>query len=163
MGLFKKRAEGKRKILYAPVAGRAFPITEVPDPAFAEGMLGKGIAIMPAEGRVYAPCDGVMDMVFPTGHGVSLVADWGAEVLIHVGLETVSLGGKPFLVHGTTGDKVKKGQLLIEADLEAIKAAGLSTVTAMVICNSDVYRDMRTDVGRDVTNADAVIEVWSRT
>ena len=76
----------------------------------------------PAEGKVYAPCDATVDMMFTTGHAVSLVADCGAEILIHVGLETVSLEGKPFKVHAANGDKVKKGQLLIEVDLEKVKA-----------------------------------------
>ena len=143
--------------IYAPMAGRAVPVTEVPDPTFAEGMLGNGIAIEPAEGKVYAPCDATVDMMFTTGHAVSLVADCGAEILIHVGLETVSLEGKPFTVHVANGDKVKKGQLLLEADLEAIKAAGLPVITPMLICNTDDYPTFNTFVGKDVTNNDVVI------
>ena len=139
------------------MAGKAVPISEVPDPTFAEGMLGNGIAIEPAEGKVYAPCDATVDMMFTTGHAVSLVADCGAEVLIHIGLETVSLEGKPFTVHAASGDKVKKGQLLIEVDLEAVKAAGLPTITPMVVCNTDEYPTFDTFVGKDVTNADVVI------
>ena len=121
MGFFKKLFGKKTDDFYAPMAGKAVPITEVPDPTFAEGMLGNGIAIEPAEGKVYAPCDATVDMMFTTGHAVSLVADCGAEVLIHVGLETVSLEGKPFTIHVANGDKVKKVQLLIEVDLEAVK------------------------------------------
>ena len=97
--------------------------------------------------------------MFTTGHAVSLVADCGAEVLIHVGLETVSLEGKPFKVHAASGDKVKKGQLLIEVDLEAVKAAGLPTITPMVICNTDDYPTFNTIVGKNVTNDDVVIEL----
>jgi len=134
-------------------------ITEVPDPTFAEGMLGNGIAIEPIEGKVYAPCDATVDMMFTTGHAVSLVADFGAEILIHVGLETVSLEGKPFTVHVANGDKVKKGQLLIEVDLDAVKAAGLPTITPMVICNTDDYSTFNTAVGKNVTNEDAVISL----
>jgi PTS system beta-glucosides-specific IIC component len=120
-------------------------------------MLGNGIAIEPAEGKVYAPCDATVDMMFTTGHAVSLVADNGAEILIHVGLETVSLEGKPFTVHAANGDKVKKGQLLIEVDLDAVKAAGLPTITPMVVCNTDEYPTFDTFVGKDVTNEDVVI------
>ena len=105
------------------------------------------------------PCDATVDMMFDTGHAVSLVADCGAEVLIHVGLETVSLEGKPFTVHVANGDKVKKGQLLVEADLEAIKAAGLPTITPVLICNTDDFATFKTHVGKDVTTADAVIEL----
>ena len=157
MGFFTKLFGKKTDDLYAPMAGKAVPITEVPDPTFAEGMLGNGIAIEPADGKVYAPCDATVDMMFTTGHAVSLVADNGAEVLIHVGLETVSLEGKPFTVHVANGDKVTKGQLLIEVDLEAVKAAGLPTITPMLICNTDDYPTFNTFVGKDVTNNDVVI------
>ena len=159
MGFFKKLFGKKVDSLYAPMDGKAVPITEVPDPTFAEGMLGNGIAIEPAEGKVYAPCDATVDMMFTTGHAVSLVADCGAEVLIHVGLETVSLEGKPFTVHVANGDKVKKGQLMIEVDLEAVKAAGLPTITPMLICNTDDYPTFNTIVGKNVTNDDVVIEL----
>lgn len=157
MSFFKKLFGKPVDSVYAPVAGQAVPITEVPDPTFAEKMLGDGIAIIPSEGKVYAPCDATVDMMFTTGHAVSLVADFGAEILIHVGLETVSLEGKPFTVHVANGDKVTKGQLLLEADLEAIKAAGLPTITPMLICNTDEYPTFNTFVGKDVTNEDVVI------
>ena len=159
MGFFKKLFGKNTDDFYAPMAGKAVPITEVPDPTFAEGMLGNGIAIEPAEGKVYAPCDATVDMMFTTGHAVSLVADCGAEVLIHIGLETVSLEGKPFKVHAANGDKVKKGQLLMEVDLDAVKAAGLPIITPMVICNTDEYPTFNTIVGKDVTNDDVVIEL----
>lgn len=159
MGFFKKLFGKKTDDFYAPMAGKAVPITEVPDPTFAEGLLGNGIAIEPSEGKVYAPCDGTLDTVFPTGHALTIIADNGAEILIHVGLETVSLEGKPFTIHAANGDTVKKGQLLIEADLEAITAAGLPIITPMVICNTDVYPKFKTYTGKDVTNADTVIEL----
>ena len=159
MGFFDKLFGKKLEGIYAPIAGKAVAITEVPDPTFAEGMLGNGIAIEPADGKVYAPCDATVDMMFDTGHAVSLVAESGAEILIHVGLETVGLEGKPFTVHVQNGDKVKKGQLLIEADLEAIKAAGLPTITPVLICNTDDYLTLKTHVGTAVTNADLVIEL----
>ena len=159
MGFFKKLFGKKTDDFYAPMAGKAVPITEVPDPTFAEGMLGNGIAIEPAEGKVYAPCDATVDMMFTTGHAVSLVADCGAEILIHVGLETVGLEGKPFTIHVANGDKVKKGQLLIEVDLEAVKAAGLPTITPVLICNTDDFPTFKTHTGKDVTTADAVIEL----
>jgi len=159
MGFFKNLFSKPVDNVYAPMSGKAVAIAEVPDPTFAEGMLGNGIAIEPAEGKVYAPCDATVDMMFTTGHAVSLVADFGAEILIHVGLETVSLEGKPFTVHVANGDKVKKGQLLIEVDLDAVKAAGLPTITPMVICNTDDYSTFNTSVGKTVTNEDAVISL----
>jgi PTS system beta-glucosides-specific IIC component len=159
MGFFKKLFGKNLDTLCAPVAGNAVSVQTVPDPTFAEEMLGKGIAIEPTEGKVYAPCDATVDMMFDTGHAVSLIADFGAEVLIHVGLETVSLEGKPFTVHVANGDKVKKGQLLMEADLEAIQAAGLQIITPVVVCNTDAYPTFNTFVGKDVTNEDVVIEL----
>ena len=161
MGLFDKLFGKGEKVndnhIYAPLTGKVVPISEVPDPTFAEGMLGNGIAIEPSDGKVFAPCDATVDMMFSTGHAVSLVADCGAEILIHVGLETVGLEGKPFTIHAANGDKVKKGQLLIEVDLEAVKAAGLPTMTPMLICNTDDYPTFNTFVGKDVTNGDVVI------
>ena len=159
MGFFKKLFSKPTNDLCAPMAGKAVPVTEVPDPTFAEGMLGNGIAVIPTDGKVYAPCDATVDMMFPTGHAVSLVADCGAEILIHVGLETVGLEGKPFTIHVANGDKVKKGDLMLEADLDAIKAAGLNTITPMLICNTSDWPTFNTKVGKDVTNADVVIEL----
>ena len=117
MGFFSKLFGQKDDALFAPMAGTAVPVTEVPDPTFSSGMLGDGIAIEPTDGKVLAPCDATVDTMFDTGHAVSLVADCGAEVLIHVGLETVGLQGKGFTIHAQNGQKVKKGDLLIEADL----------------------------------------------
>lgn len=157
--LFGKSEKNNGNQVYAPIAGKAVAISEVPDPTFAEGMLGNGIAILPTEGKVFSPVDGTVDMMFSTGHAVSLVSDSGVEILIHVGLETVSLEGKPFKIAVQNGDKIKKGQLLMEVDLEAIKAAGLPTITPVVICNTDNYPKFKTNVGKDVTNADVVIEL----
>lgn len=158
--VFLKKLFGKSTdALYAPVAGNAVPVSKVPDPTFAEELLGKGIAVEPTEGKVYAPCDATVDMMFETGHAVSLVADCGAEVLIHVGLETVSLKGEHFTVHAANGDKVKKGDLLIEFDLDAIRAKGFNVITPMLVCNSSEYNTFKTNVGKAVTNEDVVIEL----
>ena len=157
--LFGKAEEKNDNGIYAPVAGQAVPITEVPDPTFSAGMLGNGVAIIPSEGKVFAPCNATVDMMFTTGHAVTLVADSGAEILIHVGLETVGLEGKCFKVHVQNGQKVKKGQLMIEVDLEAVKAAGLNTITPVVICNTDDYGTFNTVTGKDVTKNDVIIEL----
>ena len=159
MGFFKKLFGTPMDELCAPVVGNAVPISQVPDPTFAEELLGKGIAVEPTEGKILAPCDATVDMMFETGHAVSLVADFGAEVLIHVGLETVELKGEHFTIHCANGDKVKKGDLLIEFDLEAIKAAGYKTITPMLVCNSADYGTFKVNVGKAVTNNDVVIEL----
>jgi len=163
MGLFSKlfgktpAFDGNK--LYAPMTGKAVPVTEVPDPTFAEGLLGNGVAIIPADGKVLSPVNGTVETMFDTGHAVCLKSDTGVEILIHVGLETVGLNGAPFKVHCKNGDTVKKGQLLMEADLDAIKAAGLPVITPVLVCNSDDYPTFETVVGKDVTNDTIVISV----
>ena len=166
MGFFSKLFGNTEKApafdgnkLYAPMNGKCVSITEVPDPTFAEGLLGNGVAILPTDGKVCSPVDGIVETMFDTGHAVCLKSTTGVEILIHVGLETVGLNGAPFKIHCKDGDTVKKGQLLIEADLAAIQAAGLPTITPMLVCNTDDYPTMDIVVGEDVTNSDVVISV----
>ena len=163
MGLFDKLFGKKEEInpnhVYAPLAGEAVAISEVPDPTFSSGAMGNGIAIKPTDGKVCSPVNGTVDMMFDTGHAVTLVSDNGIEILIHVGLETVGLEGKPFQVKGQNGQKVKKGDILMIADLAAIEAAGLPTITPVLICNTDDYTTFNTTTGKAVTNADVVIEL----
>ena len=163
MGLFDKLFGKKEEInpnhVYAPLAGEAVAISEVPDPTFSSGAMGNGIAIKPTDGKVCSPVNGTVDMMFDTGHAVTLVSDNGIEILIHVGLETVGLEGKPFQVKVQNGQKVKKGDILMIADLAAIEAAGLPTITPMLICNTDDYPTFNTFTGKEVTNADVVIEL----
>ena len=147
------------QIIQAPLSGRAVPLAEVPDEVFSQKVLGDGIAIIPENGKVLSPVDGEVATVAETLHAYGFTTEDGLEILVHVGLETVGLEGKPFTVHVQNGDKVKKGQLLIEADLEAIKAAGLPTITPVLICNTDDYPTFKTHVGTAVTNADLVIEL----
>ena len=159
MGFFKNLFGKSKDVIMAPVEGEAVPLNQVSDPTFGEEILGKGIAIKPSVGKVYAPCDATVDMMFETGHAVSLVADFGAEILIHVGLDTVNLQGKHYTVHCAAGDKVKQGQLLIEFDAASIAAEGYDTITPVIICNTADYSTFETHVGKAVTNADAVIEL----
>ena len=156
--LFGKTGEMNPNYVYAPMAGEAVAITEVPDPTFAGGALGNGVAIQPTDGKVCAPFNGTVDMMFETGHAVSLISDSGIELLIHVGLETVGLKGAPFQVKVQSGQKVKKGDILMIVDLEAIKAAGLPTITPVVVCNSFDYTDFDTTLGA-VTDSDVIIKV----
>ena len=160
MGLFDKLFGKKEEInpnhIYAPMAGEAVAISEVPDPTFSSGMMGNGIAIQPTDGKVCSPVNGTVDTMFETGHAVSLISDNGIEILIHVGLETVGLNGAPFQVKCK---KVKKGDILMIADLDAIKAAGLPTITPVLVCNSDDYTTFNATTGKTVTNADVVIEL----
>jgi len=157
--LFGKAAEKDDHDIYAPMEGQAVPVSQVPDPTFSRGMLGRGIAIIPADGRVYAPCSATVDMMFTTGHAVSLTADSGAEILIHVGLETVGLEGKYFTAHVQNGQKVHRGDLLMEADLEGIRSAGLNIITPVLVCNSDDFGTFKPLVDQSVTNADVIIRL----
>lgn len=163
MGLFDKLFGKKEEInpnhVYAPMAGEAVDISQVPDPTFSSGAMGNGIAIQPTDGKVCSPVNGTVDMMFDTGHAVTLVSDNGIEILIHVGLETVGLNGAPFQVKVQNGQKVKQGDILMIADLDAIKAAGLPTITPVLICNTDDYTTFNTTTGKAVTNADVVIEL----
>ena len=145
--------------LYAPLNGRAVPMTEVPDPTFAEGLLGDGIAIIPTDGRICAPTDGTIETMFDTGHALCMKSVTGVEILIHIGLETVGLNGGPFRIHCKNGDTVRKGQLLIEADLAAIQAAGLPIITPVLVCNRDCYSGFDAVTGRNVTQDDIIISV----
>lgn len=145
--------------LAAPVAGHTVPLSQVNDPSFSEEVLGKGVAICPSDGSIYAPCDGVIEMAFETGHAVSIRADFGAEVLIHIGLDTVNLCGEHFTVYCASGDRVTKGELLIEFDHVTIAAEGYDTVTPMVICNTGDYTVFDAVTGRDVNAGDTVLEI----
>ncbi len=113
------------------------------------------MAIIPAEGKIYSPCDGVIDNMFKTGHAFSIVTDDGAEILVHAGFDTIELKGEHFTVHRNTGDKVKMGDLLVETDLQAVSAAGYDTTLVMVIMNTDDYsnfekKEGETEVGDEV-------------
>ena len=130
---------GKAGTVYAPVVGEVINLTEVEDAAFSSGVLGQGCAIIPSKGEVYAPCDGEISTLPDSGHAVGISADDGAEILIHVGMDTVSLKGEGFKPMVKEGDKVKKGQLLIKFNINLIKSKNLSTVTPVVVTNADDY------------------------
>ena len=123
--------------------GRMLLMTEVQDEAFASCALGDGVAIEPAEGKLYAPADGTVDNIFDTKHAISLVTDSGAEILMHIGINTVELGGKYFETHVQADQKVKKGDLLITFDIDAIKAAGYLCTTPLIVCNTDEYKSIK--------------------
>ena len=159
MGFFKSLFGKSKDAVCAPVAGEAVPLSQVSDPTFGEEMLGKGVAIRPTGNSIIAPCDGVVDMMFDTGHAVTLIADFGAEILIHVGLDTVNLKGEHFTILAKNGDKVKKGDVLMEFDREAIAAAGYDVITPVVICNTDKYSTFDTHTGSAVAAGDVVIEL----
>lgn len=126
----------------SPLKGEVKLLSEAKDDAFASGALGKGCVVVPEEGKIYAPFDGTVLVMFPTGHAVGLVDDKGCEILIHVGINTVQLEGKYFISHVKVGDKITKGQLLLEFDLDAIKQEGYDTDTIIVVSNTNDYSDI---------------------
>ena len=131
----------------------------VNDPTFSEEILGKGIAIVPAEGKVYAPADGEISTVFPTGHALGLTTEDGIELLIHIGLDTVQLNGQHFTIKTEAGKKVKKGDLLVEADLEKIKEAGYDVITPMIVCNTTDFASVEGKTGIAVKPGDDCLEI----
>lgn len=164
MGLFDNifgKKEEKIQI-FAPVEGKLVPLSEVSDPTFAEEILGQGAAVIPSGNQFFSPVDGTLTTVFPTGHAVALTSADGVEVLLHVGLDTVKLNGKHFTVHVEEGQQVKKGDLLLEADLEQIKAEGFDTITPVVICNTEEFSEIGMARGGNVTVGDVVINIIKR-
>lgn len=161
MGMFDflKKKNDNADVLVAPVAGETVASSEINDPTFGEEMLGKGLAIKPTDTKVYSPVDGTVALVFDTKHAISLVSETGAEILIHVGLDTVSLKGEHFTPHVEAGAIVKKGDLLLEFDKEAIAAAGYDTIIPVVVCNSDDYKDIVRTTGKSVTPGDTIMEL----
>lgn len=147
----------EQKVIVAPVTGKAIPMSEVADPTFSQEILGKGAAVVPSEGRVVAPADGVVGMVFDTKHAVSVTTDSGAELIIHIGLDTVQLNGEFFTAHVAAGHKVKKGDLLVEFDMDKIKEKGYDVTTPVIVCNTPEFPSMECLSGMDVTAGETVI------
>ena len=131
-----------RHNLKSPLSGKVLPLTEVPDKVFSSGAMGKGIAIDPVKGELIAPADGEITTVFPTGHAIGLTTKDGAEILMHIGMDTVELEGKGFEVFVKQGDQARAGDLLVRFDIEAIKAAGYSVITPIVVTNTDHFADV---------------------
>ena len=128
--------------IQSPIRGKVIDLKEINDPTFAEEMLGKGVAIEPIEGKVVSPVNGVISAIFPTKHAIGLTSDKGAEILIHIGLDTVKLGGKYFKTYVNVGDRVTIGDLMIEVDIDKIKEAGYEIVTPVLITNVDNYEEI---------------------
>ncbi|GAA3334294.1 hypothetical protein GCM10020331_101700 [Ectobacillus funiculus] len=126
----------------SPLTGAIKALNKVDDQVFASEAMGKGIAIEPTIGKVFAPVDGVVSILFPTGHAIGITSEEGAEILIHVGIDTVQLEGKYFSPKVQQGDRVKKGDLLVEFDIEKIKEAGYQITTPVIITNTNQYMEI---------------------
>jgi PTS system beta-glucosides-specific IIC component len=135
-------AEGNDVAVLSPLDGTVVPLSETPDAAFAEGSLGDGVAIRPRTGALYAPFDATVVAAFPTGHAIGLRHADGLELLIHIGIDTVKLAGAHFTLHTTSGQEVKAGDLLVEFDVDAIRAAGYDLTTPVIVTNPDLYPEV---------------------
>lgn len=153
--LAQKQADNNSEIqeanekIYAPIHGTYIPIEEIPDPVFSNGIMGKGCGINPIEGKVFSPVNGIVSVVADTKHAIGITTDNGAEVLIHVGMDTVDMNGKGFDIQVTEGDKVVCGKPLMYFDMEEINKAGHSAITAFVVTNSDDYTRVEFDTGKE--------------
>ena len=143
--------------IVSPLTGEAVPLSETGDPAFAAEALGKGIAVKPSEGKVFAPCDATVSAVM--GHAVGLECDNGAELLIHVGIDTVNLDGKHYTGHVEDGQRVKAGDLLLEFDIAAIEKEGYKTITPVIVTNSDDYAEVERMIGTVAACKDTLMKL----
>ena len=149
----------KDTVLSACLNGTVVPLADVKDEAFASGVLGDGIAIEPSDGELVAPADGEISSIFETHHAVGMTTADGAELLMHIGIDTVKLGGKHFTYLVNEGDKVRKGQPLIRFDIEAIKAEGYPVTTPLIVCNTDDYAAVAAKASGTVKQGDALLEL----
>jgi sugar PTS system EIIA component len=152
--LFGKKEVKKEETIVAPLTGKIVSIEEVPDPTFSQKMMGDGIAIEPSEGVVVSPVDGEIVQFFHTKHAIGIQSESGAEILIHVGLETVNMNGEGFEGHVNVGDKVKAGDKLLTFDLDLIKEKAASTVTPIVITNGDAVESLDKRAASDATKGE---------
>lgn len=147
------------RIVAAPMAGRCIPLSEVPDPLFACGAMGPGVAIVPSDGWLCSPVTGTVLKVADTRHAILLRSDDGVEVLVHCGIDTVTLEGAPFSAHVGTGDRVAAGQHLMDVDLAAIRGAGLDPVTPVIVVNQPLPCPVEPRAEGAVAAGEAVISV----
>lgn len=153
----KNEVLNKKSIVYAPINGKVIPLEEVKDEAFNTGSLGKGVGIVPSDGNVYAPVDGKVSVLFNTLHAIGLTTDDGMEVLVHIGLDTVKLNGKYFNAHIKQGDTVKKGDLLVSFDKEALEKEGYDITTPVIITNSNDMLDVVETNEADIHAGDTLL------
>lgn len=157
MGLFSKFGKKKEIVIACPVSGEAVEASKIEDETFASSMLGFTVGVRPSEGKVYAPADGTVSMVFDTHHAVGLKIE-NVELLIHVGINTVELNGKHFTPHVSEGDSVRAGQLLLEFDGAAIEADGYNQTTAVIVTNTDDVGAIQAEIGTK-THGDPLLRI----
>ncbi|ANQ64269.1 PTS sugar transporter subunit IIA [Staphylococcus equorum] len=156
--LFGKGKEvNKDSVIYAPITGEYVKIEDIPDPVFAQKMMGEGFGVNPTEGEVVSPIDGKVDNVFPTKHAIGLKADNGLELLVHIGLDTVQLDGKGFEILVESGDAVSVGDPLLRFDLDYIKENAKSVISPIIITNSDNTSSLNIEDVNSITKGETKI------
>ena len=151
--------DGEKEIICSPLNGMAVNCEGIKDLTFRGEMLGKTVAIRPTDGKVYAPADGKVDMLMETMHAVNMTSEKGAEILIHVGIDTVELNGKYFKSYIKTGDLVKRGDLLLEFDVEKIAGSGYNMIVPVIICNSYDYSEVEKILDKEIKVGETLMKL----
>ena len=151
--------DGDKIIISSPMEGSVVPCTEIRDMTFKLEMLGKGVAIIPTVGKVYAPADGKIEMVMDSLHAFSMTTIDGVEVMVHVGIDTVAFKGKHFKSHVKEGMMVKRGDLLLEFDLKAIEESGYGEITPIIIYNSENYTEIEKMIGKEIKVGETLMKL----
>ena len=149
--------KNKTECLIAPCSGKTVPLSAVPDEVFANGILGEGIAIEPAEGHFFAPVDGTVSSVADARHAYTVLSDAGVDVLVHIGVDTVCLAGEGFVSHVSAGERVRAGQLMAEADIDLIRSRGLSAICSVVVTEPDKIENIEYKPGNCTGGKDAIM------
>lgn len=152
----------RSEVIFAPISGKIVPLADVPDDVFSRRMLGDGAAIEPDDGKLFAPCDGVVESVFDTRHAVNLKSEHGCEILLHVGIDTVKLNGKYFSAHVSSGQRVKRGDLLLTFDIDGIRKEGYKTVSPIVVCNSDAYGNISAVSAKNIRAGEEFLRIAAK-
>lgn len=161
--MFKSLFTQKKESVHAPLTGKLVALEEVPDPVFSQQMMGDGIAIDPTENQVFSPVDGEVVSVFPTKHAITIRSKSGAELLIHMGLETVKLNGEGFNVLVGEGDKIKKGNPIAEFDINKVSNTGTKVITPIILLNGEQYTIENKQNNSSVTGGqDLIMEITKK-
>ena len=149
--------KNKTECLIAPCTGKTVPLSAVPDEVFANGILGEGIAIEPAEGHFFAPVDGTVSSVADARHAYTVLSDAGVDVLVHIGVDTVCLACEGFVSHVSAGERVRAGQLMAEADIDLIRSRGISAICSVVVTEPDKIENIEYKPGNCTGGKDAIM------
>ena len=147
------------EVISSPMTGEIVPLENVNDPVFSTKMMGEGVAILPTDGKVYSPVTGEVSVMMDSNHAVGLVSENGAEILIHVGIDTVQMNGEGFTAHVQKGDTVQAGDLLIEANLDTIKEHEYDSTTMVIVTNTDNYSEVIVTKENTIKHDDELLEV----